>query len=393
MTRPRVPTSWIHLPRRTVRMRLTLLYGGLFLASGAVLLVIANVGVRSSAQVAVPAGRGGLSAPSIPIAVAQHGNDVHQLGIFSVVALAIMAALSLGLGWLVAGRLLRPLRTITTTAREISASNLHERLNLDGPDDEFKELGQTLDDLFARLQASFESQKHFVANASHELRTPLTAERTLLQVTLADPGASAQTLRSTCEELLTLGHQQERLIDALLTLASSERGIEQWRAFDLAEIAGEVVAVRRPEAERQRIRVDTTLTAAPATGDPRLVESLVANLVDNALRHNVAGGRIGISTTTEALGPTITVQNTGQIIPPDQVDRLFQPFQRMGTERTSTDGQGLGLAIVAAIATAHGAVLSVHAPPDGGLHVEVRFPVGGPRPGQPAAAADAENRR
>jgi CheY-like chemotaxis protein len=176
------------------------------------------------------------------------------------------------------------LRTITATARDISASNLHRRLGLSGRDDEFKELAETLDDLFERLQTSFESQRHFVANASHELRTPLTAERTLLQVALADPDATAETLRSTCRDVLALGEQQERLIEALLTLASGEQGIEQREPFDLAEIAGNVVLARHQEARRRDIRVDTALATAPAAGDPNLVESLVANLVDNALR-------------------------------------------------------------------------------------------------------------
>ena len=230
-------------------------------------------------------------------------------------------------GWLIAGRLLRPLRTITATARDISASNLNRRLALDGRDDEFAELGETLDDLFGRLEASFESQRHFVANASHELRTPLTAERTLLQVALADPDATAQTLRSACEQVLALGDQQERLIEALLTLATSERGIEQWEPFDLAAVAWHVVTIRREEAERRGVHIETRLAAAPATGDPSLAESLVANLVDNAIRHNSSDGTAEISTAAAGGQATIRVRNTGAVIPPEQLDRLFQPFR------------------------------------------------------------------
>jgi signal transduction histidine kinase len=283
--------------------------------------------------------------------------------------------IALVLGWLIAGRFLRPLRTITATARDISASNLHRRLGLGGRDDEFKELAATLDDLFERLEASFASQRRFVANASHELRTPLTAERTLLQVALADPAATAETLRSTCQDVLALGQQQERLIEALLTLASSEQGIEQREPFDLAEIAGKVMLARRQEAQRRGIQVDTTLAPAPAAGDPNLVESLVANLVDNALRHNAAGGRIEIATTTTAGGARITVKNTGPVIPPGEVERLFQPFQQLGSQRIRhTNGHGLGLAIVRAIASAHGATLIPRARPEGGLDIEVSFP-------------------
>jgi signal transduction histidine kinase len=354
------------LPRRTLRTQLTLLYAGPFLVSGAALLSIPLLGAKNT----IHADPSGVVGPSIP-----QDTNPHQMLTASAIGLAVMVVISLGLGGLIAGRFLRPLRTITATARDISASNLHRRLSLNGRSDEFKDLAETLDDLFERLQKSFESQRHFVANASHELRTPLTAERTLLQVALADPDATAQTLRSTCQDLLALGEQQERLIEALLTLASSERGIEQREPFDLDEIARKVVLARREEARRRAIRVDTTFATAPATGDPSLVESLVANLVDNALRHNAAGGRIEIATTSTAGHAAITVRNTGPVIPPDQVERLFQPFQQLGSQRIRhTDGHGLGLAIVRAIASAHGATLTPHARPRGGLDIDVSFP-------------------
>jgi signal transduction histidine kinase len=371
LPRELAPVLW--RPRRSLRARLTLLYAGLCFASGLALLAIANVPLLAGTSVrhTVPApGQvpgGGAQASSA-------GPGPHLIALFAAIALITTAVLSLVFGWLIAGRVLRPLRMITATARRISASSLHERLNIEGPQ-EFRELGETLDELFGRLEASFESQRHFVANASHELRTPLTAERTLLQVALADPDASAATLRATCEQLVELSNQQERLIAALLTLASSERGIGQREPFDLADIAGKAVAARHADAERRGIRVDAALAVAPAAGDPRLAESLVANLLDNALRHNVAGGRVEISTARTAGRAVISVGNTGILIPSDKLGRLFEPFQQLGGERIRhTDGHGLGLAIVRAIASAHSAALSARPRPDGGLDVEVGFP-------------------
>lgn len=370
MPRPRRP-AWIpRVPRPTLRMQLTLLYAGAFLASGAGLLAIPLLQTRST----VPAGPQGLG-PGAPQGTGGAEIHLHRLLAASAVGLAVMAVIALALGWLIADRFLRPLRTITATAREISASNLHRRLSLSGRDNEFKDLAETLDELFRRLQASFEAQRHFVANASHELRTPLAAERTLLQVALADPDATVETLRSTCQDVLALGGQQERLIEALLTLASSERGIEQREPLDLADIARNVILARQQEAQRRGIRVDATLATAPAAGDPDLVESLVANLVDNALRHNAPDGRIEIATTTTAGRASIAVGNTGTVIPPDEVERLFQPFRQLGSERIRhADGHGLGLTIVRAIAGAHGATLIPRARPEGGLDIQVRFP-------------------
>jgi signal transduction histidine kinase len=372
MARPHQPAWVLGVPRPTLRLQLTLLYAGPFFVSGAALLTI----VLLQTKVTVPAGVQGGASPSAP-----QGTNVHLPLTASALGLAVMVVIALVLGWLIAGRFLRPLRTITATARAISASNLHRRLSLGGRDDEFTQLAATLDDLFERLQASFASQRHFVANASHELRTPLTAERTLLQVALADPDATAETMRATCQDVLALGQQQERLIEALLTLASSERGIEQREPFnladlaDLADLAGNVVLARQPEAQRRGIRVDTTLATAPAAGDPNLAASLVANLVGNALRHNAAGGRIEIATATTAGRATITVRNTGPVIPPGELERLLQPFQQLGSQRIrDTDGHGLGLAIVGAIADTHAATLIPRARPEGGLDIEVSFP-------------------
>lgn len=367
--------------RRTLRMRLALLYSGVFFASGVILLgfVVALFTGRSTRETApVP----GQPVPGQPvtggasIADRQHGTDLHALLISSAIGLAIMVVVAFVLGWIVAGRALRPLRTMVTTARAISASNLHARIGLDSPYEEFKELGATLDDLFGRLEAAFQSQRHFVANASHELRTPLTAERALLQVALADPDQSVETLRSTCEELLTLGATQERLIGSLLTLASSEQGVESWNLLDVGAITAEAVLVRRAEAERRGIRIDAALAKAPTAGDPRLVESLVDNLIDNAIQHNITGGHVGVTTSPSEHGACLTVRNTGPVIPPDDIDRLFMPFQRLHTERIRhPDGHGLGLAIVRAITTAHGAVLTATALESGGLDVRVAFPL------------------
>jgi signal transduction histidine kinase len=364
--------------RRTLRMRLALLYGGVFFASGTILLgfVYALFWTGQSTRESVPVPDGQVVPSGVAMANRQQGIDLHALLISSGVGLAVMVVVSSVLGWIIAGRALRPLRTMMTTARAISASNLHSRIGLDSPYEEFKELGATLDDLFGRLEAVFQAQRHFVANASHELRTPLTAERALLQVTLADPDASVETLRSTCEELLTLGAAQERLIESLLTLASSEQGVERWEPLNLRAITAEAILVRRAEAQRRDIQVDAALAGAPSVGDPRLVESLVANLIDNAIRHNVAGGHVDVTTSLSRDGACITVGNTGPVIPPGEIDRLFVPFQRLRTERIRhPDGHGLGLAIVRAIATAHGAALTARAPESGGLDVRVVFPL------------------
>jgi signal transduction histidine kinase len=355
--------STFRLPRVTLRMQLALLYAG-FLTFGAALLLVPILTIHQ----AVPEGANGRVIAGI-----QANTQAQEIR--AAATLLGLVALSLAAGWLIAGWFLRPLRTITATARDISASNLNRRLALTGRNDEFKDLGETLDGLFERLEASFQSQRHFVANASHELRTPLAAERTLLQVALADPDATAQTLRQTCQQVLVLGDQQERLIEALLTLASSERGVEQWEPFDLADVAGKVIDDRRHEAEHRGLRVHTALTAAPATGDPSLADSLVANLVDNAIRHNMPGGWVRVATMMSDGHAVIRVSNTGPVIPLYELDRLFQPFQQLGHERIRHgDGHGLGLAVVRAIATAHKATITATARSEGGLDIEVAFP-------------------
>jgi len=298
----------------------------------------------------------------------------------SGLALAIMALASIGLGWVMAGRALRPVRTMSSRARGISERNLHERLALDGPDDELKELGDTFDGLLARLEAAFESQRRFVANASHELRTPITLERALVEVALSDPNPSVDSLRETCQRVLVSSEQQERLIEALLTLARSQRGLEQRAPVDLQELTAEVV--RSTPADG--IRVDTTLSGAQTVGDSAMVERLVANLVENAVRYNEPDGWVTAWTGSRDGEPTLEVSNSGPVVKPEQVAELVKPFSRLdgngsvGTRNADVkQGLGLGLSIVQAIADAHDARLTTTPRPEGGLTVTVRFPGGG----------------
>jgi signal transduction histidine kinase len=390
------------LARRTVRLRLTMLYLGLFIVSAACLLVIiyllvahqlssnpSRVTVSSSGgSISISGGDttacgpiGQINAPPSPSAVSacleavQRQANSHALDgllIESGVALGIMALVSVGVGWLMAGRVLSPLRVITSAARRISASNLDERIAMTGPDDELKELGDTFDGLLGRLEASFRAQKQFVANASHELRTPLARQRTLLEVALRRPDPSLSELRAACERALAAGEESERLIAALLTLARSEVGLDRFEALDLGKLAASVAADRAGS-----VRLLTDLSPAPASGSPALAERLIANLVDNAVRHNVPDGAVELATGMRDGRAFLTIRNTGPVIPPDEVARLFEPFQRLNGQRTHSGpqaGLGLGLAIVAAVATAHRAQLRTTACADGGLLVELTFP-------------------
>jgi len=356
---------------RRLRARLAVLYACLLFGSGLVLLVIADLPVASVGRAVRAPVAGGTAVAG----QSRFVTNLPEVLRYSGIALVVLAVVSVVLGWLVADRALRPLRVITGAARAISASSLHERLSLAGSYDEFRELGDTLNGLFARLEAAFESQRHFVANASHELRTPLAAERAVLQVALADPAASAESLRAACQQVLQLGEQQERLVNALLTLATSQSGLQVREPVDLAEVTARVVADRRADAGRRGVRVDAALAPAAVTGDASLAESLVANLVDNAIRHNVPGGHVQVSTGSHAGLVRLSVANSGPVIPPGEVGRLLEPFRQLGGERTRHDGgHGLGLAIVAAAAGAHSASLTLLARPEGGLDVTVTFP-------------------
>jgi signal transduction histidine kinase len=372
-------TTALRLPRPTLRAQLALLYAALF---GVSLVAVAALAVIFKQFLVDPppgcdadpgaASQGG-PCPDLSFqGLTDHDPKQYLAGLVTV---TVLTAIALGGGWLIAGRVLRPLRTMTATARDISARNLHQRLAITGPDDEIRQLGQTLDGLFERLEASFQAQRNFVANASHELRTPVSAEKTVLQVALADPQATNAALRSACEKALRWNAQQERLIDSLLTLASTERGIESWEPFDLAGIVARAIRDAREDAERRDISIDADHSAAPTVGDPALVESLITNLVSNAIRHNVDGGRVEVSTAVIDAHAVLKVRNTGPLIPPDEVDRLFQPFQRLGTQRLRQgDGHGLGLAIARAIVNVHNAQLTANARPQGGLDISVSFP-------------------
>jgi signal transduction histidine kinase len=374
------------LPRPTVRLRLTLLYGGLFLVSGAALLAITYFLFRRSTGInlIVPTQEPEHLSPHLRQIVESkfarleqaHADNLHQLLVGSGIALAIMTVISIALGWLVAGRVLRPLRAMTASTRQISERNLHERLALQGPHDELKDLADTFDDLLARLETAFGTQQRFVANAAHELRTPLTLWRALLEETLTDPDATIDSFRATSRRLLALGEEQERLLESLLTLASSERGLERREPFDLAAVVAAVLRDPPPETDSLGVGIDSELEAAPAAGDAALAERLVRNLIDNAVRYNVPGGRVRVRTGSGAGGAFLSVANDGAVIPAAEVERLLEPFQRLGSTRTApTDGHhGLGLSIVRAVATAHDATLLAQARPEGGLAVEIRFP-------------------
>lgn len=363
--------AFSRMPDATARQRLTLLYAGMFVLLGTVVIALIYLFTTGSSSVsirAVPAG------PLHDVVSQQHSVDNKRLLAVSWVALMLAGLGSTVLGWLLAGRVLRPLRHMADTARTISAGTLSERLALKGPNDEFKQLGDTLDDLLARLEASFEAQRRFVANASHELRTPLTVERTLLQVALADPDVSVATLRAVCEELLASGREQEQLLEALLTLTSSERGISRPEALDLSVIAGRVLATRQRDLEQRSLRLATTLGPAPASGDGALLERLLTNLIDNAIHYNRDGGEIALATGADPDGSWLTIENTGPTVGAGEVEWLFEPFHRAGGRGADAGHHGLGLSIVRAIAAAHRATVEAVPGRAGGLQVTVRFP-------------------
>ena len=382
----------LHHPRTTVRGRLALLYGGVFLASGIALLAIVYVLVDNALPRVVYRGHqvgGVVPAGSLPhlkpsqltrqVAEAlvgqQRSADLHSLLVGSSIALAVMTVASVAAGWLLAGRVLRPLRTIASTTQQISEDNLHQRLALSGPRDELRDLGDTIDGLLARLDTAFAAQQNFVANASHELRTPLALSRAMLQVALADPGITLDSLRLACEEAIETGRQQEQLIEALLTLARSQRGLEDRKPVDLAAVVTEAARAHEAGAAARGVHLDLSIAPALVSGDTELVERLVSNVIDNGLQYNVSGGNVRVLVDTESDYARFKVTNTGPQVSPEQVARLLQPFQRVTTDRVVGDheGLGLGLSIVQAIVTAHQAQLHVCPGEVGGLDVEVRF--------------------
>ncbi|MFD7132845.1 sensor histidine kinase [Streptomyces sp. NPDC059894] len=369
------PATGPRRPRRTVRLRLTLLYGGLFLVCGVALLAITYLLVAGTEPelFMTEVGNGGRlpEGGSRPQVVWHWGATLRLLVVESAIALGIMSVVAVGLGWIMAGRALRPVRIMTDRALRISERNLHERLAVAGPHDELKVLGDTFDRLLGRLDTAFETQKRFVANASHELRTPLTLQRVALEVALTDPDRDVESLEEACQEVLAYGEHQERMIEALLTLAGSERGLEYREPVDLARIAEAVLDTPRPQ---RGVRIERSLGPAVTHGDPRLLERLVANLVDNAVRHNLREGWVRVTTSVRDHQPLLRVVNSGPHVPHDRIDDLFTPFQRLESRTGGDEGHGLGLSIVAAIATAHDAESTTRPGPEGGLDISMTFP-------------------
>jgi signal transduction histidine kinase len=382
----------------SARSRLTLLYTSLFAACGAVLVLatylLVSHNLKSTpsttsqdAQAAIQKCVGRLTANGAPGgdaktkcaslyangvqagAAAQRSSTLEHLLLYSLLTLGGVTVLAAIAGWVVAGRILRPVHQLTAAARTASEQNLSQRLDLQGPHDELRELADTFDDMLARLDRAFTSQRQFIANASHELRTPLTVMRTSIDVVLAKPDPTADELISMSTDVRNAVDQAEDLIDALLTLARNQRPSSVQDPLDLATIAEDALDGRSPAST-------TTLSSldhAPVSGDGVLLERLIANLLDNAEQYNRPGGTVSISTATDDGQSLVRVVNTGCVVPPDQVERLFLPFTRLD-DRTRHDGFGLGLALVSSITTLHGGVLDAAAVPAGGLDITIRLP-------------------
>ncbi|MBB4688023.1 sensor histidine kinase [Amycolatopsis jiangsuensis] len=383
--------------RLSIRTRLTALYGGLFLLAGLALLVINYLLVNSSLPEAAgfvatrpvvdltqSAGSAVQISPALPARPAPsdtitavsvvsdyRSTTLSTLLVGSAIALLVAAALAVFFGWIMASRTLRPLHTITSTARKLEAGRLDRRINLDGPGDELKELADTFDGMLDRLGEAFDSQKRFVANASHELRTPLAVQRTLIEVSLADPQAGPE-LRKLGEHLLLTNERSERMIEGLLVLARSDRGLASRSPVRLDQVVTSVVEATAGQAAEAGVTVETRLPARTVAGDPVLLERLVTNLVVNAITYNTRGGWVHVEVGGD---PALTVRNSGPVVPAEAAAGLFEPFRRLDAERTGdARNAGLGLSIVASVARAHDG--EAHARPGtrGGLVVSVRLP-------------------
>jgi signal transduction histidine kinase len=379
-------------PARTVRLRFTVLYGAMFLLSAVGLLAITNLvglgGVRISQSAppgTPPAEPATLTAATDRIAWLQtqlsdtHAAQSRQLLIGSALALAVMAVVSVVLGRITAGRVLRPLRTITAATRRISADNLHERLAAQGPADEVKDLADTIDELLERLENSFAAQRRFVANASHELRTPLATMRASLDVALAKPEPVPPQTAALADRLRAELDQVDRLLEDFLTLARAQHGaLADRTVLSLRELATAALDGRAADITAHRLAIDSAGRAGDSActrGNETLLTRMIDNVVDNAITHNHDGGWIRLATTTDGATARLVVETGGRVLDQEQIDRLAQPFQRLGADRTrSGDGSGLGLSIVAAIAAAHGGALDLRARPEGGLRVTISLP-------------------
>jgi two-component system sensor histidine kinase VanS len=388
----------LHLPSRTVRLRLTLLYSGLFLVSGAVLLSITYILVRRSSRPDLIIPGGSRNGPVGPRALKEalanpdvaryvrhvaeqqyaralqlHTEDLHQLLVRSGIALAIMTVVSLALGWLVAGRVLRPLRAMTVTTRQISERNLHQRLALPGPRDELKDLADTIDVLLARLQAHVAEQQRFAANASHELRTPLAITQSLLDVARSDPNRDDGEL---VERLHAVNTRAIDVTEALLLLSRADQRSFTREDVDLSLMAEEATETLLPLAEARGVTIETSGEMTPAFGSHALLLQLTTNLVHNAIVHNLSDkGTVWVSTSARPDVVELTVENTGEPLAPQMASALAEPFLR-GDERVRADhaGVGLGLAIVKRITQAHEGTLALTPRAAGGLRVTVRIP-------------------
>ncbi|WP_309065940.1 sensor histidine kinase [Microbacterium sp.] len=383
--------------RLTLRTRLTLVYGALFVAAGLVVIALTwllmqqqfllvgpawdSVGPIPAEERAEPLPQGTGEPADVVIRAISATQDqaLAALVTWGVIAVAVVGAVAVWVCWLMAGRMLRPLATITATARRIADApdadrRMHERLNLTGPHDEVRELADTFDGMLARLDAAFDGQRRFIANASHELRTPLTLNRTLIEVASDQPGASAE-VRLLGATLLEINARHERLIDGLLLLARSERELGERRFVDLADLV-EHVAESTGDADGA-VRVETDAAEAPTSGDPVLLEHLVRNLLQNGVRHNLPeGGWVRLETRTAPDGRAmLVVSNSGPVVPEYELPTLFEPFRRLDGERTAgAPGVGLGLSIVRAIVQAHGGEVALASRPEGGLVVTVTLP-------------------
>jgi signal transduction histidine kinase len=386
----RGPASLRGRARRTIRLRLTALYGSVFLLSSAGLLTVGYLVTRSTLRTHHPMvdalrrlgfhprtddgfRRGSHNARLVhAVEVNLINGALHRLLIEYVISLIVITAISVVTGWLLAGRALAPLRKITATARRVSGENLGERIALEGPDDELKELANTFDRMLERLDGAFESQRHFVANSSHELRTPLAIMRTEIDVALADPDASIEDLRAMGDAVRETVDRCESLIASLLVLARSEATSGHEEPVDLAQLAGDCITDLSARAARARIEVRTDLQEAWVDGDPSLIERMVANLIDNGIRHNEPGGWLAVRTEVRDRRVVLRVANGGERIDPAIAPELTEPFRRLSR---STQGFGLGLSIVQAIAAAHRGDAVVDPRSEGGLEVTVALPV------------------
>lgn len=376
--------GWVR-PRRGpgLRARLTLVATGLSAAVSALLLWLGwlLVGGVVAAVPDLPPGST-VKVNGVPVAARQLGEALAEAARQRVlqagsVAFLLAVAATVLLAWVITGQVLRPLHDVTATARRLSAESLDERLRLPGPRDEVAELADTFDAMLDRLQAAFQSQRRFVANASHELRTPLAVVRTEVDVTLADPAADVAELRRMASVIRDATLRAQQLVDGLLVLARTEGGALRAREVaDLADLAEAALRIVASEAHSRDLQVTKRLTPALTVGDPALLERVVGNLVENAVRHNVDGGWMEVCTDLAGAHATLRVASSGDVIAPEAVTALFEPFHRGGVARTAHDGAGLGLSIVHAVVVAHGGTVHAQPVPGGGLAVTVQLPAG-----------------